>query len=368
MSSPPIPLIAPPENPPPLFFTAGTTNPFPSVPSSKPKPADKPADTPDEPAPPPSPLRLLILGAPKSGKLTLLKTLTGSLPPLATADASHAGLSHELRLKTNYYNLTVPVWIDELPADAGELEKWAVEFLSEEAKEVREVLGGVVYVFREDRGVEEVVREVRVVGFVVRMPGRVEVKIDEEEGEEEGDDADKAEQETPRKEGKGEEADKETPKEADSTNEKESSKLEPTPTKSKTIADMPNWKDLLEAPEGGYEVVSFTDTTRDDYGDTTGLERLREGLEANDWTGSLFAPGINGIDDDELGLGDDGDEEEDGEVSNEMLEEMSSLRKALLGEAGKVFEEMDEEEQEGEVERFEAMVLRLQGLKVKGGR
>lgn len=217
---------------------------------------------------------------------------------------------------------------------------------------MREVLGGVVYVFREDRVVEEVEREVKVVGdlvkklgwdwggsgdgvaFVVRMPKR-EFQDDAEEEKAEGED------------GEGEEKATEEQK---------------TKSPQKTVAETEGWKELLEPKEGGWEVLDFTETERDDYGDTTGMERLKEGLEANDWNGGMFKPGIEGIDD---GQDFDLDGMDDGPWDEKLLEEeMKEFKKGLLG-GEKVFEEMSAEEQEGEIERFEAMVLRLQGMKSK---
>src|SRR5690606_18857842 len=149
----------------PIFFSAGLKG---SESSSKPKPDSntKGNSAPEPEAPPaPSSLRLLIIGAPQSGKLQLLKELTGSLPSLpplpppgSTETISHAGLSHTWHLKNAYYNLNIPIWIDEF--GAADLDTWKHDFLSEEAKEVREVLGGVIFVFREDRNVEDVKKEV----------------------------------------------------------------------------------------------------------------------------------------------------------------------------------------------------------------
>lgn len=66
--------------------------------------------------------------------------LTGTQPE---SSSSLAGTTHNLDLKTAYYTTTVPIWLD-LVSDPSE---WASSFLSEEAKEVLEVLGGVVVVF-----------------------------------------------------------------------------------------------------------------------------------------------------------------------------------------------------------------------------
>ncbi|KAK8029660.1 hypothetical protein PG993_010951 [Apiospora rasikravindrae] len=71
----------------------------------------------------------------------VVKDLTGSAPE--TAGTTLAGASHTLPLKTAYYTASVPIWLD-LIADPSE---WSASFLSAEAKEVLEVLGGLVVVF-----------------------------------------------------------------------------------------------------------------------------------------------------------------------------------------------------------------------------
>lgn len=85
-----------------------------------------------------------------------------------------AGTTHSLSLSTAYYKADVPVWLD-LVSDSAE---WADSFLSDEAREVLDVLGGVVVVFSlprpgggagEAEEKEEEARElIRCVGRVVR--------------------------------------------------------------------------------------------------------------------------------------------------------------------------------------------------------
>ncbi|KEY67858.1 hypothetical protein S7711_04995 [Stachybotrys chartarum IBT 7711] len=71
----------------------------------------------------------------------VIKDLTGTTPePAAT---SLAGTTHDLQLKTAYYTATVPVWLDLIASPA----EWAESFLSDEAGEVLAVLGAVVLVF-----------------------------------------------------------------------------------------------------------------------------------------------------------------------------------------------------------------------------
>lgn len=73
--------------------------------------------------------------------LTPIRDLTGTQPEAVSSTL--AGTTHDLKLETNYYTTTVPVWLDLITVP----EEWAASFLTEEAKEVLEVLGGVVVIF-----------------------------------------------------------------------------------------------------------------------------------------------------------------------------------------------------------------------------
>ncbi|KAI1640617.1 alpha and gamma adaptin binding protein p34-domain-containing protein [Biscogniauxia mediterranea] len=71
----------------------------------------------------------------------VIKDLTGTVPEQTST--SLAGSSHNLSLKTPYYTAEVPIWLDLISSPS----EWATSFLSPEAKEVLEVLGGIVLVF-----------------------------------------------------------------------------------------------------------------------------------------------------------------------------------------------------------------------------
>ncbi|KAG6127864.1 hypothetical protein E4U38_006027 [Claviceps purpurea] len=71
----------------------------------------------------------------------LIKDLTGSKP--TQESTSLAGTTHEVALKTQYYTASVPIWLDLIASPS----EWAASFLSDEAGEVLAVLGGVVLVF-----------------------------------------------------------------------------------------------------------------------------------------------------------------------------------------------------------------------------
>ncbi|TRX89922.1 hypothetical protein FHL15_009194 [Xylaria flabelliformis] len=70
-----------------------------------------------------------------------MKDLTGTTPEQTSTTL--AGASHNLSLKTTYYTAEVPIWLDLISSPS----EWSASFLSAEAKEVLEVLGGVIIVF-----------------------------------------------------------------------------------------------------------------------------------------------------------------------------------------------------------------------------
>ncbi|KAI5461680.1 hypothetical protein BGZ63DRAFT_240729 [Mariannaea sp. PMI_226] len=73
----------------------------------------------------------------------VLKDLTGTAPTTPSAELSLAGTTHPLTLTTPYYSATVPIWLDLITNPP----EWSASFLSPEAVEVLAVLGGVVVVF-----------------------------------------------------------------------------------------------------------------------------------------------------------------------------------------------------------------------------
>jgi len=86
--------------------------------------------------------KILILGRPKSGKLSLVKALTSSLPPgLINESTPHSGLIHSVTLTTRYFSTEAGIWIDEIPEDS---ELWLDEYLSEEATPVLRSLAAII--------------------------------------------------------------------------------------------------------------------------------------------------------------------------------------------------------------------------------
>lgn len=90
--------------------------------------------------------RVLVVGQPKSGKMGLLKHLTGEYP--RNTEHGHAGLQHHYYISNKYYSAKVDIWVDEFGGkEQDSVEQWVDMFCSEEAKEVRDVIGAVVYTF-----------------------------------------------------------------------------------------------------------------------------------------------------------------------------------------------------------------------------
>ncbi|KAI5819052.1 hypothetical protein BZA77DRAFT_305591 [Pyronema omphalodes] len=320
-----------------------------------------------------NPRRILLVGNKKSGKLTVLKALTGSLPITLTTDAPHAGLSHELRLETPYYKVTVPIWVDEIPepakvpittsnpvstpaaidakipedetsiyfktlaaeakaseasasassvaaGDAGgagdainpasatatattpaeeeeeeTLETWTQNYCSPAAREILEVLGSIIITFRQPS-----ISVIESIGKIVKSIGR----------------------------------------------DWDGVLLAISLTKpSEEIEDL--------CQRHGFEVIDFQAKGKNEYGETQGMVRVREALEANDWVGG----------DGELqGLSDDEEEDRDGVmlVGEEMQREMLGLRQAIAAD------DTDEVEDEKEVEKLEEVMQRLVMLRDLG--
>ncbi|KAG5513697.1 hypothetical protein PMAC_000735 [Pneumocystis sp. 'macacae'] len=112
--------------------------------------------------------KILLLGTPKSGKLSFIKELTGSLPKISSNETNHAGIIHQMKFDTKYYKTVVDIWVDEFLDD--EIDSWVKTYLSEEAALVRKALGAIVIVFRETEKrpfYEHVLRQVKKVKQIV---------------------------------------------------------------------------------------------------------------------------------------------------------------------------------------------------------
>lgn len=119
-----------------------------------------------------------------------------------------------------------------------------------------------------------------------------------------------------------------------------------------------DWEDLCRGY--GFEYVDYEFRGRNEYGEPAGMERVREALEANDWGGD---------DDDDAASFGSFEEGEDGEdplklVGDEMEREMFGLHSAIFpDEDGEGEGEGEEEDEELQVEKLEAMMMRMAALK-----
>ncbi|KAK9463626.1 uncharacterized protein V1516DRAFT_688616 [Lipomyces oligophaga] len=252
--------------------------------------------------------RILVLGRPNSGKFTLLKELTGSVPnargegiadqnvitltePLTEScnntneeklsdgeisdqRASHAGLSHSITLSTKYYTHTVPIWLDEYSAgeniDEQGIETWAAEFASEEAKDVVAAIGAIVFTFRKPDTADDVVKvrqlvasEVKHIQAALATQYQRRLKGDDSLEEEDYDDY------------------------ADLLDWDGICLAVAMPPsslpKSKAIDLVPeDWEVTLQPY--GFEYIDFEKTGRNDYGELTGPPRIIEALETFSWS------------------------------------------------------------------------------------
>ncbi|KAI6801726.1 hypothetical protein KC360_g3890 [Hortaea werneckii] len=278
--------------------------------------------------------RILCLGPPKSKVLDVIGDLTGSAPS-PHENGSTAGLTHEWEVKNAYYSARVPIWVDEI----SNVTEWKEEFLKPEAKEVVEAVGAWVYCFpksantqaHEDvegvmKAIQEVVeRHTEDLGLESLL---LAVAVPE-------------------------------PGEASH------------PAAAEPSHD--DWEDLC-LPYG-FEYIDYAAIGKNEYGENTGFERLKEALEANDW--SAPDPEGDDISLEDLGLDDEDDDEDilagmGRREEAEMTAELFGMKTALMQE-----EEEDEDhgfepdaedfvmpkQQAAEVENLDRMMGRLMAVK-----
>ena len=268
-----------------------------------------------------NPRRILAVGAPGAGVLPLLKgihhgcrsppcadhpaELTGSAPE-PTSNTT-AGLTHEWRLETKYYTATLPIWIDELPNVA----EWRTEFTKPEAREVVTALGAWVYCFKKpvDEKELDTVKETmqaisdiieRACGYggdiaclAVAMPQSVTPYLD-----------------------KSNEA----------------------------------WEEL--AMEYGFEYIDSEIKGKNEFGEATGVQRVREALEAAEWESTA------GLD-----FGDDeGFENSFAAEEAEMNMELFDMKSALAGYDG----DEEGETEDNDVDNLEVMMRKMVAIKEMG--
>ena len=304
-----------------------------------------------------NPRRILAVSRPDSGLVDLVKGnqditaerhhlltndagLTGTAPSLTTE--SIAGTTHTWSIKTNYYTASIPIWLDEI----SEPETWAKEFLAPEAREVLTVLGAFVVCFRKPVD-EAALKDVK------ELLGNVAEVV---------------------KEGCG--------YAWDGVCLAIAMPQSSIPYLEKSFDD---WEEMCQ--EFGFEFVDFESKGRNEfagrplffadsgilwakrltYSEPLGIERLKEALEANEWEGGDDLGG--GLNPEDLDAGDDDEAEGDGNLGfgiedAEMEMEMFGMKQAIYGGGldGEADNE-DEAEQEQEVEKLQAMMLRMQAVR-----
>ncbi|PNS18943.1 Small nuclear ribonucleoprotein Sm D3 [Sphaceloma murrayae] len=256
------------------------------------------------------PRRLLVVGKPGCDIARLVATLTGT-DPFKDSSGSVAGSIHAWHLKTAYYSVDIPVWLDEL----ANVKEWQDEFSKPEAKEVVGALGGWIYCFNKP--------DSTMVGEGPDLMGEVQSTM-------------KAIEAVINKAcGYSWEGVKLAVALGPSGTTKSAPLLSPTE----------EWDDLCM--EHGFEFIDADAAGKNEYGEALGLDRIRESVETNDWE-SMAALGA----DEEEGI-DLGDEEA------QMNAELWGLKASLLGAD-------DDVDQGQDVDNLEALMQQAMAIREAG--
>ena len=154
-------------------------------------------------------------------------------------------MTHEWSVATAYYKATVPIWVDEV-TDAP---AWQDEFTKPEAKEVVEAVGAWVYCVRRPQN-GKVRKEIEATMRAIQAVTEAHASYDGEDGvmlaivmpaNENATDASLT-----------------------------------------ASTDDEEWEDACT--QYGFEYIDYSAKGKNAYGEKIGLDRLREALEANDWT------------------------------------------------------------------------------------
>lgn len=99
-----------------------------------------------------APNNVLVLGAPKTGKITLAQFLSQDFDTSTVPRDSHSGLIYNCELSTRYFQVSLKLLVEEFPEERKEdyevsdaLKKWFAEFSKPDFAELRDALDGVVY-------------------------------------------------------------------------------------------------------------------------------------------------------------------------------------------------------------------------------
>lgn len=126
--------------------------------------------------------RLLVIGAPNSGKITFVNSTFDSCPidiPLSD-ESSHEGIIHHVQISTKYFTTGIDIWIDE----TEDFQSWCEEFSSDGAKEARDVIKGIVYTFKFSDGVDVIIERV---GHLKKLIEKFQTDGEDEEAGEQWD-------------------------------------------------------------------------------------------------------------------------------------------------------------------------------------
>ncbi|KAF3483643.1 uncharacterized protein GIQ15_02967 [Arthroderma uncinatum] len=319
--------------------------------------------------------------------------VTSTTPP----PASFAGYTTHapLQINTKYYSTEIPIWVDEVPSisiaesstkpalpaghedNAGSPDIWRNEFLSAEAREVRDAIGAIIVCVQRPKPPDPALREDKVVDGsenkystvfqnavdrvkeITRAVGEVKALAEEERGEIGdvpglimliGEDGER----------------------------KPSTASEDEDSHTCAIEYGAMWWDeeLSDLGTGsGIEVVCWdpkegkeASSAKNEYGELMGMARVLEVLETHQWSSST----TDDLDDEleSMNL----QENEEGLPgfsleAHELEKEMASLRLAINSNAND--EDADEEfenmgDDDLEVEQLEGLMLRVQAIKDMG--
>lgn len=97
---------------------------------------------------------VLIVGAPNTGKVRICQHITGDNDTATIESNSHSGLFYNHELVNKYYKVNLNLLVEEFPAQRlpeytenglyEEFRSWYNDFISDEYKELREVLDGII--------------------------------------------------------------------------------------------------------------------------------------------------------------------------------------------------------------------------------